>query len=281
VLIIQGPSTDIQKTNTLMNTLPTDSIANRLMVEIHYYTPWNFCGLTTDESWGKMFYFWGTNYHSTTNPTRNATWGEESTVESYFQLMKAQFVDKGIPMILGEYGAIKRTNLTGSDLTLHLASREYFFQYITNAAKRYGMIPYCWDNDIFNRSTGAVTDQGVLNAIVRGGSTSVGEQLEMRGNTALPTEFTLHQNYPNPFNPSTTITFTLPEKSYVTLNVYDALGREISNLCSGEMLPGTYTRQWNAEGMSSGTYFYRFVANAILSGRAGSYSETKKLIVIK
>jgi hypothetical protein len=47
------------------------------------------------------------------------------------------------------------------------------------------------------------------------------------------------------------------------------------------MLPGKYTRQWNAEGMSSGAYFYRLVANAILLGRAGSYIETKKLIVIK
>jgi endoglucanase len=281
VLVIQGPSTDIQKTNTLMTTLPVDSISGRLMVEIHYYTPWNFCGLTTDESWGRMFYFWGTGYHSTTNPTRNATWGEESTVESYFQLMKTKFVDHGIPMILGEYGAIKRTTLTGGDLTLHIASREYFFQYVTNAAIRYGMIPYCWDNGIFDRSNGAVIDQGVLDAIILGGNTSVGEQPGLRDNIARPTEFKLQQNYPNPFNPSTAITFTLPEKSYVTLKVYDALGREVSNLCSGEMLPGKYTRQWNAEGMSSGAYFYRLVANAILLGRAGSYIETKKLIVIK
>ena len=96
VLIIQGPSTDIQTTNTLMNTLPTDQINDRLMVEVHSYTPWNFCGLTSDASWGKMFYFWGKDFHSTTNPGRNATWGEESTVESYYQLMKSKFVDKGI-----------------------------------------------------------------------------------------------------------------------------------------------------------------------------------------
>ena len=264
-----------------MNTLPVDSIADRLMVEIHYYTPWNFCGLMTDESWGKMFYFWGNGYHSTTNPTRNATWGEESTVESYFQLMKSKFADNGIPMILGEYGAFMRTNLTGDDRTLHVASREYYFQYITNAAKRYGMIPYCWDNGIFNRSNGEVTDEGVLNAIISGSSTSVRDRHGWMDNIVKPMGFALHQNYPNPFNPSTTIIFTLPERSFITLKVYDALGREVSILCSEEMLPGQYTRQWNAIGMTSGTYFCRLVANTFQPGNARSYVETKKLIVIK
>ena len=102
-----------------MTTMPTDQISNRLMVEVHYYTPWNFCGMTADEWWGNMFYFWGEDYHSTTNTDRNATYGEEDAVESYFQMMKTQFVDNGIPMILGEWGAIKRTGLTGDDLTLH------------------------------------------------------------------------------------------------------------------------------------------------------------------
>jgi len=88
-----------------------------------------------------------------------------------------------------------------------------------------------------------------------------------------PDGYAMKQNYPNPFNPSTTITFTLPEKSFVTLKVYDALGREVSELLSGEMLPGTYSRHWNAEGVASGIYFYRL--------QAGSYVETKKLVVIK
>ncbi|HNW52358.1 MAG TPA: cellulase family glycosylhydrolase, partial [Prolixibacteraceae bacterium] len=63
VLVVQGPSTDIEKTNSLMTTLPSDSAENRLMVEVHYYTPWNFCGLEEDASWGKMFYYWGKSYH--------------------------------------------------------------------------------------------------------------------------------------------------------------------------------------------------------------------------
>jgi endoglucanase len=170
-LIIQGPSTNIDNTNTLMNTLPTDPIANRLMVEVHYYTPWNYCGLTADASWGSMFYYWGNGYHSTIEPSRNATWGEESEVERALGLMKTKFVDKGIPVLIGELGAIKRTN--PADMQVHQASRQYFNKYVVSSAKSKGMIPVYWDNGaadfgLFNRSTGAATDQGVINAIMQG-----------------------------------------------------------------------------------------------------------------
>jgi endoglucanase len=176
VLVIQGPSTDIVKTNDLMNTLPTDQVANRMMVEIHYYTPWNFCGLEADASWGKMFYYWGTGYHSTTDPTRNATWGEESELNGYFQMMKTKFVDRGIPVVLGEFSAIRRSSLTGSNLTLHLASRAYYFKYVTQQARAHGMIPFYWDNGVisnngsglFNRQTNTVFDQQALDALVQG-----------------------------------------------------------------------------------------------------------------
>jgi endoglucanase len=176
VLVIQGPSTDIQKTYDLMNTLPTDQIAGRLMTEIHYYTPWNFCGLTSDESWGKMFYYWGDGFHSATDPTRNATYGEEADVNRYFQMMKTKFVDKGIPVVLGEYGAIRRSSLTGDALTLHLASRAYYLKYVTQQAGAYGLLPFYWDNGhigdntfaLFNRQTNAVYDQQALDALVQG-----------------------------------------------------------------------------------------------------------------
>ena len=252
VLVIQGPSTDIQKSNTLMNTLPNDSISNRLMVEIHYYTPWNFCGLTTDESWGKMFYFWGQNYHSTTNPSRNATWGEESTVESYFQLMKTKFVDKGIPLILGEYGAIKRTNLTGNDLTLHIASREFFFQYVTNAAIRYGMIPYNWDNGIFNRTNGAVTDQGVLDALIRGSViTSVQEQQKSKSDSA--DEIISVQ--PNPVSSSTKIQLSLKKNMRVHIVIYNILGQQVARFNELPREPGVHSVIWNTGVLSNGMYF--------------------------
>ncbi len=176
VLVVQGPSTDIEKTNKLMLTLPTDKVVNRLMAEVHFYTPYQFCLMDKDADWGKMFYYWGSAYHSTTDVTRNATWGEEADLGKLFKSMKTQFVDKGVPVLLGEFGAIRRTSLTGADLTLHLASRAYFLKYVVKQAKANGILPFYWDagntgnngSAIFDRSNNTVFDTQALNAMIEG-----------------------------------------------------------------------------------------------------------------
>lgn len=175
-LVVQGPTTDIEKTNKLMTTLPTDKVASRMMVEVHYYSPWNFGGLTKDETWGKMFYYWGAGFHSTTDTERNATWGEEADLEKNFKLMKTQFVDKGIPVLLGEFGAIRRTTLTGDALTLHLNSRAYYLKTVVKTAKANGLLPFYWDEGsignngfgIFNRADNTVFDTKALTALKEG-----------------------------------------------------------------------------------------------------------------
>ncbi|MFA9187345.1 cellulase family glycosylhydrolase [Flavobacterium sp. FBOR7N2.3] len=175
-LVIQGPTTDIEKTKELMTILPIDTVTNRMMVEVHYYGPWTFAGLTKDESWGKMFYYWGTGFHSTTDVERNATYGEEADLEKNFKLMKTQFVDKGIPVLLGEFGAIRRTTLTGDDLILHLASRAYYLKTVVKQAKANGLLPFYWDEGstgnngfgIFKRSDNTVFDAQALNALLDG-----------------------------------------------------------------------------------------------------------------
>ncbi|MGW8314995.1 MAG: glycoside hydrolase family 5 protein [Bacteroidales bacterium] len=175
VLVIQGPSTDIEKTSKLMKSLPQDPVPDRMMAEIHYYTPWNFAGLTRDESWGKQFYYWGKDYHSATDTERNATWGEEEAVDRLFGMMKEQFVDQGIPVVLGEYAAVRRSRLTGDTLQLHLASRAYYHRYVTHQAKLNGLIPFYWDNGglrqgsgIFDRKAGEVADLQTLKALMEG-----------------------------------------------------------------------------------------------------------------
>jgi endoglucanase len=169
VLVIQGPMTDITTTNNLMNQLPTDNVSDKMMVEIHYYTPYNFTGMTEDQTWGKMWYFWGKDYHSLTNPTRNSTSYEEDAVVSYFGMMKRKFVDKGIPVVMGEYGASRRDNLSGEDLTLHLASRAYYIKYCTKMANSFGMLPFFWDcGGVFDRRQNTVIDQQTLNGILEG-----------------------------------------------------------------------------------------------------------------
>ena len=169
-LIVQGPSTDIDNTYKLMNTMPVDKIVQRLMAEIHYYTPFQFCLLDKDADWGKMFYYWGKGNHSITDIDRNATWGEESDVDKNFGKMKALFIDKGIPVIVGEFGAGKRKLSPPSDQALNNASVEYYYKYIVKSAVGKGLIPVCWDVPmwLFNRNTGAILDQGIIDAIMQG-----------------------------------------------------------------------------------------------------------------
>jgi endoglucanase len=170
VLVVQGPGTDIEKTNSLMSAMPVDAIPNRMIAEVHYYTPYQFCLMDKDESWGNMFYYWGQNYQSGTDASRNATSGTESDMNKFFGQMKTKFVDKGIPVILGEFEAIRRTSLTGNDLALHLDSRSYYFKYLVKQAKANGLIPFYWDigNGVINRSNNTVFDQKALDSLRSG-----------------------------------------------------------------------------------------------------------------
>ena len=91
--------------------------------------------------------------------------------------------------------------------------------------------------------------------------------------TQLPDRFVLYQNYPDPFNPTTTLSFCLPSKLHVSLKIFDLAGREVATIVNEELSSGNHTRQWNAANVSSGVYFYRL--------QAGSYSEAKKLILLR
>jgi endoglucanase len=167
VLVVQGPSTDIDRTYDLMNTLPSDPTPNRMMVEVHSYTPYQFCLMNADESWGSMFYYWGQNNHSTIEPSRNATWGEEDYVTNSYAKMKAKFTSKGIPMILGEYGAYRRS--APLDMEKHQASVDHWATFNTAQAKANGIQPYWWDTGgLINRSTNVVQDTRTLNALKLG-----------------------------------------------------------------------------------------------------------------
>jgi hypothetical protein len=98
-----------------------------------------------------------------------------------------------------------------------------------------------------------------------------------RGNYALPFNFYLHQNYPNPFNPSTTISYTLPERSIVTLNVFNTLGQEVAlPLVNVQHEAGEQKIEFNATSLPSGIYYYRITA----SGNQ-AFTQTKKMVVLK
>jgi len=88
-----------------------------------------------------------------------------------------------------------------------------------------------------------------------------------------PRNFILHQNYPNPFNPTTTIKYAVANTQQVQLKIYDVLGEEIATLVNEEKAPGEYEVEFAAAGISSGIYFYQL--------RAGTFSETKKLVLLR
>ncbi|PSL29080.1 aryl-phospho-beta-D-glucosidase BglC (GH1 family) [Chitinophaga ginsengisoli] len=173
VLVVQGPSTNIEKTNDLMNVLPTDPVKDRMMVEVHYYSPSQFCLLMDgDASWGKMFYYWGAGHHSTIEPDRNATWGEESDVNSSMARMKTKFIDKQIPVIMGEYGAYRRDNskYVPKDLATHNDAVDYWLTYVTKQAIANGLKPFYWDTGgALDRRNNTVLDKRTIDAIVAGG----------------------------------------------------------------------------------------------------------------
>lgn len=175
-LILPGPSTSFEHTSEWVTELPKDVIADRLMVEAHFY-PYQFCLMSQPTNWGSPFYYWGKGFHSTTDPAHNSTWGEEAYVDSQFNLMKPKFLDKNIPVLVGEFGAMKRLSPTGDNLRLAILSRRHFYNYVTKAAISRGMIPVAWDAGgkgdgtmtIFDRrQEGAIYDLGLLNAMRAG-----------------------------------------------------------------------------------------------------------------
>jgi hypothetical protein len=86
-------------------------------------------------------------------------------------------------------------------------------------------------------------------------------------------DYSLSQNYPNPFNPNTVIEYSIPESKFVSLIVYDMLGREVTVLVNENQQAGNYKVELNAENLSSGIYYYKI--------SSGKYVETRKMILLK
>jgi hypothetical protein len=108
-----------------------------------------------------------------------------------------------------------------------------------------------------------MTTRGEVNVIV-GVNDSAPEMVK---------DFALANNYPNPFNPSTKIEYSLPTSEYVSLKVYDIIGREVATLVSTQQNAGTHKVEFNASNLTSGVYFYKI--------EAGSFASVKKMLLLK
>ena len=160
-LVVQGFNTNIDHTYNYF-TVPSDPATKKLMVEVHYYDPYNFTLNDSDTIWQ-----WGSIANSAAN---TETWANESYVDAQMAKMKSRFIDGlGMGVLMGEYAATARLNVDPSQ-----TYRTYWDQYITKAAFSRGIVPVYWDagatgnhtSGLFNRSTGAQVYSGLISTIV-------------------------------------------------------------------------------------------------------------------
>jgi len=159
-LVVQTYNTNIDHGYNYF-TKPSDTASNRLFVEIHYYDPYNFALNENSSIWQ-----WGAIAN---NASATETWANESYVDAQFQKLKSRFVDAGMPVLMGEYGAILKSEYDPSG-----TYRKYWTQYVTKAAYQRGVVPVWWDNGylsnhqfgLFNRSTGAQGFADLISTII-------------------------------------------------------------------------------------------------------------------
>lgn len=154
-LVVPGYNTNIDHTLAGFE-LPKDPTPQRLILSAHYYDPYLFALQGEKHTWGKA-------------SPGNDGWGQEEFVIAQFDKLKARYLDKGVPVILGEYGAVHQQGYEDY--------RRYYMEYVTKAAVDRGIVPIYWDNGgegsggekfgLFNRRTGEVLHPKILEAMMR------------------------------------------------------------------------------------------------------------------
>ena len=175
-LVVQAPNTSINMACDYMDELPVDPAGEGyMMVEVHYYDPSDYTIMENDGAWSPYVkFFWGKEFHQGGN--RDCNWGEEDSMLSQLQKIQAKFVNKGIPVVLGEYGAYpedhfskNNVNFTDAEKDIVKASRAYWYQCFNKFSKQTGILPFVWDTgELINRSNGSVKEgkQYILDAIL-------------------------------------------------------------------------------------------------------------------
>ncbi len=220
-LLAQGFNTNIGYTVSYF-TIPKDVITNRLIVEVHYYDPYDF----TINS-GSSIIEWG---NKSPDASKVETWANESYADGQFQLMETNFINKKYAVIVGEYGAQARLNLGSNALdSIHTIYRRYYMKYITHSIVGHGLIPFYWDSGstgdnamgLFNRSTGSQAYPDIIDAIID--TSNVKSPVNINTTNA-----GILKIYPNPTNGIINIEVKGQHINYTQL--YDSVGNIIQNL---------------------------------------------------
>ena len=179
VLIVQGPNTNIDNfcDNNYMSKI-SDSVSDRLMVEVHFYDPYQFTMMSEDASWGKMYYYWGKGNKGSDSSRVCPDKSAEEYVEAQMKKMRTNFVDKGYPVLVGEFGANQRF-ASGKD-SVHDASIKAYYKAVTQYSIENGCVPVAWDTNytsypsmtIFGRAACKVFNDNMLSGIQDAASSS-------------------------------------------------------------------------------------------------------------
>ena len=184
IVVVQSPRTEIDKAPLLSEQYPTDPAGDGYtMAEVHFY-PYQFSLMTSgDEDWGKMFYYWEdkTPGNDAAHTCSGSALGSKTSIDNLFSGLKTRFFDKGIPVVIGEMGAVKRLDaLSGDNLKKHLEARAAWYGYTVASAKKNGLVPCVWDTgdegngnftiirrqvNKFGGKVGDITDVETLNAM--------------------------------------------------------------------------------------------------------------------
>ena len=146
-LVVQGYNTNIDYTVACNARLPADTAPGKLMMEVHYYDPYDFTLNTRNKIWQ-----WGAK---ATDASATETWANEAYADGQFRKMKQAFVDKGVPVILGEYAASLRSEYDPAG-----KYRTYWDAYITHAAYSHGIVPMYWDSGATSNHASGLFDRG-------------------------------------------------------------------------------------------------------------------------
>lgn len=174
-ILIQAPNTNINLAVDLMERLPRDHTPNRLGIEVHYYEPSTFCILNEDGAWGGAMcqWFWGEEQQKYATGNFAVRWkkdGNELYVREQFRKMYDKFVSQGYPVLVGEYGMMRRKLTDETAQEGHDISCEAFAHTVTSEAKAHGCTPCYWAG-VFDRLTGKVTDSSVSKGLEEGSKT--------------------------------------------------------------------------------------------------------------
>jgi len=152
-LVVQGYLTNIGYT-IATNTLPTDPTPDRLFMEVHYYDPYNFTLNPDSAVWQ-----WGAN---ATDASAGETWANEAWADEQFRKMKTHYVDKGVAVIVGEYGAYLKSKHPGI-----APFRKDWIRHVTKSMASNGLVPMYWDTGgLIDRATGAQIEPEINRLIV-------------------------------------------------------------------------------------------------------------------